>query len=113
MPRTSVARNSTQRTGKASMAPAPCRSPRVAAVITGLCRHRFHDVRYATGARVWRPMRSLADIGVAVALAGMALAVATERARAQAQDYPNRAVSFIVPFAPGGVTSVFARLIGT
>jgi tripartite-type tricarboxylate transporter receptor subunit TctC len=31
---------------------------------------------------------------------------------AQANDYPNRPVSFIVPFAAGGVTSVFARLIG-
>jgi tripartite-type tricarboxylate transporter receptor subunit TctC len=34
------------------------------------------------------------------------------RAAAQASDYPNRPVSFIVPFAPGGVTSLFARVLG-
>lgn len=32
-------------------------------------------------------------------------------AAAQVSDYPNRPVTFIVPFAPGGVTSLFARLI--
>ena len=35
-----------------------------------------------------------------------------ERAAAQPSDYPNRPVSFIVPFAPGGVTSLFARVLG-
>ena len=34
------------------------------------------------------------------------------RAQAQPADYPNRPVSFIVPFAPGGVTSLFARILG-
>ena len=33
------------------------------------------------------------------------------RAAAQAPDYPSRPVSFIVPFAPGGVTSLFARVL--
>ena len=28
------------------------------------------------------------------------------------EQYPSRAVSFIVPFAPGGVTGLFARLLG-
>ena len=37
---------------------------------------------------------------------------APERAAAQASDYPGRAVTFIVPFAPGGVTSLFARILG-
>ena len=37
---------------------------------------------------------------------------APERAAAQAADYPGRAVTFIVPFAPGGVTSLFARILG-
>ncbi|MGA7487114.1 MAG: tripartite tricarboxylate transporter substrate binding protein [Xanthobacteraceae bacterium] len=36
----------------------------------------------------------------------------TGRALAQASDYPNRPVTFIVPFAPGGVTSLFARVLG-
>jgi tripartite-type tricarboxylate transporter receptor subunit TctC len=43
---------------------------------------------------------------------GLLLALSAEHARAQAQEYPNRAVSFIVPFAPGGVTGLFARLLG-
>jgi tripartite-type tricarboxylate transporter receptor subunit TctC len=33
-------------------------------------------------------------------------------AAAQPSDYPSRPVSFIVPFAPGGVTSLFARVLG-
>ena len=35
-----------------------------------------------------------------------------QSALAQANDYPNRPVTFIVPFAPGGVTGLFARLLG-
>jgi len=40
------------------------------------------------------------------------LAVAPYAARAQASDYPNRPVTFIVPFAPGGSTGLIARIMG-
>jgi tripartite-type tricarboxylate transporter receptor subunit TctC len=52
-----------------------------------------------------RPIIGVCVITTLIALSG-------ERAAAQAQDYPNRSVSFIVPFAPGGVTGLFARLLG-
>jgi len=38
--------------------------------------------------------------------------IAGGSAFAQPSDYPTRPVSFIVPFAPGGVTSLFARVLG-
>ena len=41
----------------------------------------------------------------------LALSIAAPAA-AQPTDYPSRPVSFIVPFAPGGVTSLFARVLG-
>jgi tripartite-type tricarboxylate transporter receptor subunit TctC len=47
-------------------------------------------------------------LAIVLALAG----AAAEHAWAQADDYPSRPVTFIVPFAPGGVTSLFARILG-
>ena len=48
---------------------------------------------------------------------GMCAAVAmsfaaAQPAWAQAQDYPNRTVTIVAPAAPGGLYSLFARLIG-
>src|SRR5437868_10726060 len=56
-------------------------------------------------------MRSWLNVGIALAVFCL-LVSRPLPAAAQASDYPNRPVSFIVPFAAGGVTSVFARLIG-
>jgi tripartite-type tricarboxylate transporter receptor subunit TctC len=52
----------------------------------------------------------------AAALIGVTLALTalpTGRAAAQATDYPNRTVTIIAPSAPGGLFSLFARLIAT
>lgn len=48
----------------------------------------------------------------AALVAGALLVLTPQFARAQAHDYPNRSVTFVVPFAPGGVTGLFARLLG-
>ncbi len=46
-------------------------------------------------------------------LAVTLLALCAASMRAQAQDYPNRAVTIVAPAAPGGLYSLFARLIGS
>lgn len=45
------------------------------------------------------------------ALSG-ALALCLAAGAALAQDFPNRPVTFVVPYAPGGTTDVLARIIG-
>jgi len=49
---------------------------------------------------------------VAVGLALVAGAAGNVFAQETAEQYPSRPVTFIVPFAPGGVTGLFARLAG-
>ena len=48
-----------------------------------------------------------------LAAAAFALAAAPAPLHAHAQDYPNRTVTIVAPAAPGGLYSLFARLIGT
>ena len=46
-------------------------------------------------------------------VAAMAVTVVCAVADARAQDYPNRPVTIVAPAAPGGLYSLFARLVGT
>ncbi len=48
---------------------------------------------------------------VRTAVFGILFAAAIGAAIAQPQNYPNRTITFIVPFAPGGLTDVPARIL--
>jgi tripartite-type tricarboxylate transporter receptor subunit TctC len=50
--------------------------------------------------------------GRSVLLAFALIVLAASPALPQAQDYPNRSVTIVAPAAPGGLYSLFARLIG-
>ena len=45
-------------------------------------------------------------------LVGAALALVVIATPAAAQSYPNRSITLIVPFAPGGPADVLGRVIG-
>jgi tripartite-type tricarboxylate transporter receptor subunit TctC len=56
-------------------------------------------------------MGATAMIARVAAVALVAIAASLASAPVQAQDYPNKPITLIVPFTPGGSTSVIARAI--
>lgn len=55
---------------------------------------------------VMKPWLACVGAVLAVAMGGFA-----QEARAQAEEYPSRAIRFIVPYVPGGPTDLIARTI--
>src|SRR5262245_50909030 len=62
-------------------------------------------------AGTWREDPNMARMqSVALKIAGVLLALSTAAA---AEDYPTKPVRIIVPFAPGGINDVAARVVAT
>src|ERR1700704_5605944 len=51
------------------------------------------------------------SIALAAATASLVVADAAHSARTQAQDWPNRPMTMVAPFAAGGSTDAIARII--
>src|SRR5258707_14489076 len=58
---------------------------------------------------IGRPSRNDAVVG---ALTALALAFSAAPRLAQSSDYPNRVITIVAPSAPGGLYSLFARVLG-
>ena len=65
-----------------------------------------------SGGHIMLLSRSKRSFQIAVGVAGLALFAMTPPALAQAANYPNKPVSFVVPYAPGGTTDRMARFLG-
>lgn len=56
--------------------------------------------------------RSLSIFLLGAALAGMATLASPHASAQAATEFPNRAVTLVVPFPPGGASDIFARVLG-
>src|SRR5262249_13400354 len=56
-------------------------------------------------------VRRMTRLGYAAVLASLGLALASPLGSSSAQDYPERPVHMIVPFAAGGPADVYARVL--
>jgi tripartite-type tricarboxylate transporter receptor subunit TctC len=68
----------------------------------------FHN--YYQGDNMIQPSRRRQILGAVAQAALVSLGCSPFAAQAQAQDYPNRPITVVVPFPPGGATDTMARI---